>query len=298
MTANDTNSPRLVEDLVFDPVSLLAWQLAMGVDEAIDDEPMDRFAVAVQTAAVPNRPGTATRNEASLGAARDTGPVTGPSNSGPRPVVAKPAQSITGASSEHAAALAAAATTLDELKDAMGKFDGGLLKRSAKNLVFSGGTAGAPVMVIGKAPDGEDDQQGTPFVGKSGRLLDKMLVAAGFSRDTNVYLTNLLPWRPLGNRTPDTAVVSMCLPFLQRHIELAAPKMIILLGGVSAQALLQSSDGITRLRGKWKAIDVGDTSIPCLPIYSPDYLMSQPHLKGLAWRDILAVKQKFSEISK
>jgi len=292
MTANETNSPRPADDLALDPASLLAWQLAMGVDEAIDDEPMDRFVVAAPHAVVVNQPRTVSANAAS----GNTGPTTGVSNSGPRPVVAKPVQSITGASSEQAAALAATATTLDELKDAMSKFDGGLLKRSAKNLVFSGGTTGAPVMVIGNAPDGEDDQQGTPFVGKSGRLLDKMLVAAGFSRDTNIYLTNLLPWRPLGNRTPDAAIVSMCLPFLLRHIELAAPKMIILLGGVSAQALLQTTDGITRLRGKWKTIDVGETKIPCLPIYSPDYLMSQPHLKGLAWRDLLAVKQKHAEV--
>ncbi len=294
MTANDTNPPDPALVQAFDPVSLLAWQLAMGADEAIDDVPVDRFAAIAQPAAVPNRSPTANPSEA---ATRKPGSSASTGNGGPRPVVAKPVQSITGASSEHAAALAAEATSLDELKDAMSKFDGGLLKRSAKNLVFSGGISKAPVMVIGKAPDGEDDQQGTPFVGKSGKLLDKMLVAAGFSRDTNIYLTNLLPWRPLGNRTPDPAVVSMCLPFLLRHIELAAPKMIILLGGVSAQALLQTTEGITRLRGKWKAVDVGGTSIPCLPIYSPDYLMSQPHLKGLAWRDILAAKQKFAEIS-
>jgi len=294
MTANDTNSAKPPLDPALDPVSLLAWQISMGADEAIGDEPVDKFAAIAQPFAAPNKPGTAIPSEATT---KGQGPHTGTNNSGPRPVVAKPVQSIIGASRDQAVAQATAATTLNELKDAMGTFDGGLLKRSAKNLVFSGGTIGAPVMVIGKAPDGEDDQQGQPFVGKSGKLLDKMLVAAGFSRDTNVYLTNLLPWRPLGNRTPDPAVVGMCLPFLLRHIELAAPKLIILLGGVSAQALLQTTEGITRLRGKWKTVDVGSKSIPCLPIYSPDYLMSQPHLKGLAWRDMLAAKEKFGEVS-
>ena len=297
MTAEDTNSvdtiPVATPDLALNPASLLAWQVVMGVDEAIGDEPVDRLVAVSQPAAKQ----TAAKQTGESAAAGGAAQKTTTANSGPRPVVAKPVQSITGASGQQAAEFAAAATTLEELKAAMNGFDGGLLKRSAKNLVFSGGTAGAPVMVIGEAPSAEDDQQGIPFVGKSGQFLDKMLVAAGFNRDTNVCLTTLLPWRPLGSRTPDAAVVAMCLPFVQRHIELANPKLIILLGGVAAKALLQTTDGITRLRGKWKTVSLGGKDTPCLPIYNPDYLMRQPHLKGLAWRDMLAAKQKFVEVS-
>lgn len=286
MTAEQTKTPSLASDVAQDPASLLAWQMTMGADEAIGDEPVDRFVAAPQPVAAPNV------------AARNAADTKVPTNNGPRPVVAQPVQSIAGASSEKAAELAAAAATLDELKTAISGFDGGLLKRSAKNLVFAGGTVGAPVMVIGEAPGAEDDRQGKPFVGASGQLLDKMLVAAGFSRDTNVYLTTLLPWRPLGgSRKPDPAVAGMCLPFVQRHIELAKPKMIILLGAVPAKALLETTDGITRLRGKWKTISLGGNDTPCLPIYNPDYLMRQPHLKGLAWRDLLAAKQKFIEVT-
>ncbi len=285
MTAEQTKTPVLPPDLMQDPASLLAWQVTMGADEAIGDEPVDRLVAAPQQAAAPRIP------------VQNTSDTIVTANNGPRPVVARPVQSIAGASSEKAAELAAAATTLDELKAAMNGFDGGLLKRSAKNLVFAGGAVGAPVMVVGEAPGAEDDRQGMPFVGKSGQLLDKMLAAAGFSRETNVYLTTLLPWRPLGSRKPDPTVASMCLPFVQRHIELAEPRMIILLGGVPAKALLETTDGITRLHGKWKTISIGDQETPCVPIYNPDYLMRQPHLKGLAWRDLLAAKQKFIEVS-
>jgi len=273
-------------------MSLLAWQVAMGADEAIGEEPVDRFVAPPPAAATsPHQRGSGTAGEH---AAHSPAAAT----NGPRPVIARPAQSITGASSEKAAELAAAASTLDELKAAMSEFDGGLLKRSAKNLVFAGGTVGAPVMVIGEAPGAEDDRQGKPFVGKAGQLLDKMLVAAGFNRDTNVYLTTLLPWRPLGgSRKPDPAVAGMCLPFARRHIELADPKLVILLGAVPSKALLETTDGITRLRGKWKTINLDSMEIPCLPLYNPDYLMRQPHLKGVAWRDLLEAKQKFNEVS-
>lgn len=275
MTAQEPHS--------LDPASLLAWQVAMGADEAIDLEAIDRFEASARTAQKAPQP-----------AARPA--QTQQPTSGPRPVAARPVQSIAGDGADAAGSVAAGAKTLDELRAAMEAFDGGLLKRSAKNLVFSDGIVGARVMVVGEAPGADEDRVGKPFVGVSGQLLDRMLAAAGMSRETNVYISNILPWRPLGNRAPDAAVTEMCLPFIRRHIELAKPELVLMFGGVSAKALLDTSEGITRLRGKWKTLDIGGRSIPALPIYHPAYLLRQPQLKGQAWRDLLAVKQKLSEL--
>jgi len=293
MTAKEPQISDQNASLTLDPASLLAWQVAVGADEAIGEEPVDRFVAAQQPLQVQSRQNISHETALPKGQSVSTDRSTG----GPRPVAARPVQSVSGASAELAEKIAAAATSLEHLKAAMNDFDGGLLKRSSKNLVFSAGTVGAPIMVIGEAPGAEDDQQGTAFVGRSGRLLDKMLQAAGFDRADNIYLTTLLPWRPLGSRKPDATAIEMCLPFMRRHIELAQPKMVILLGGVSAKALLESSEGITRLRGRWSELKLGEQNIPCMPLYSPDYLINQPHLKGLAWRDLLAVKQKYLEMT-
>ncbi len=268
---------------VLDPASLLAWQIAMGVDEAIDEAPIDRFTAPSASAAQVQIPPTNTQRTETRG---------------PRPIAAKPVQSIAGGSAETATAAAQQAQTLEELRAALEAFDGGLLKRSAKNLVFSDGIAGSPVMIVGEAPGADEDRMGKPFVGVSGQLLDRMLAAINMSREENVYISNILPWRPLGNRAPDDAVVAMCLPFIRRHIELAAPKVILLFGGVSAKALLETTEGITRMRGKWKALKIGSNDIPAMPIFHPAYLLRQPHLKGLAWRDLLNVKHKMAELSK
>lgn len=276
MTAENPTSTTL------DPASILAWQLAMGVDESIDDEPVDRFSVAAQ----PVQP---VRQQVSK--------TTKQQQRGPRTIEARPVQSIAGGSAEAATSTANSAQSLEELKAALEAFDGGLLKRSAKNLVFSDGVAGAPVMVVGEAPGADEDRIGKPFVGVSGQLLDRMLAAIGMSREENVYISNILPWRPLGNRAPDDAVTAMCLPFIRRHIELAAPKVVLLFGGVSAKALLETTEGITRMRGKWKTLKVGALEIPALPVFHPAYLLRQPHLKGLAWRDLLAAKHKLKELS-
>ncbi len=275
MNAKDTDTA--------DHKALLAWQIAMGADEAIDDAVIDRFSTSVAS--------VASAGQAAAQAKQSTTPLT----QGPKPVAARPVQSIAGGSAESATTAAQAAQTLAELREAMQNFDGGLLKRSAKNLVFSDGVAGAPVMIVGEAPGADEDREGKPFVGVSGQLLDKMLVAADMSRETNVYISNILPWRPLGNRAPDDAVTAMCLPFIRRHIELARPTMVLMLGGVSAKALLGTTEGITRLRGKWKSLSIAGENIPALPIYHPAYLLRQPHLKGLAWRDFLAAKHKLAD---
>ena len=276
MTAESPTSTPL------DPASLLAWQLAMGADEAIDVEPVDRFSVAAPAAQPVVQQQASQPNQ---------------TQRGPRMVQARPVQSIAGGSAEAATSSANSAGSLEELKAALEAFDGGLLKRSAKNLVFSDGIAGAPVMIVGEAPGADEDRIGKPFVGVSGQLLDRMLAAIGMSREENVYISNILPWRPLGNRAPDDAVTAMCLPFIRRHIELAAPKLVLMFGGVSAKALLETTEGITRMRGKWKTLKVGALEIPALPVFHPAYLLRQPHLKGLAWRDLLAAKHKLKELS-
>jgi DNA polymerase len=190
--------------------------------------------------------------------------------------------------------VAAACNSLDDLKAAMEAFDGGLLKRSAKNTVFADGIPGADLMVIGEAPGADEDQAGKPFVGVSGQLLDKMLAAIGRSRSSNTYISNIVPWRPLGNRTPDPAITTMCLPFIQRHIELAKPKVILMLGGVSAKSLLDTEEGITRIRGKWRDLTFSGQKYAAIPTYHPAYLLRQPAQKGMAWRDLLSIKEKLA----
>ena len=264
-----------------DPASLLAWHIAMGADEAIWDETIDRFAEAPALDLPAGGPRQAMRQ---------------PGQTGPRRVEARPVQAAEGAGGSAAEAAAAACKTLEELEAALQAFDGGLLKRSAKSTVFADGTRGAPLMIVGEAPGADEDRLGKPFVGASGQLLDRMLEAIGMSRDKDTYIANVVPWRPLGNRTPDQAVITMCLPFIRRHIELAAPKMVLMLGGVSAKALLGSEDGITRLRGRWKEIEIGGQKFAALPTYHPAYLLRQPNLKAMAWRDLLATKRKLQSL--
>lgn len=259
---------------------LLAWQVAMGADEAVSDGSVNRFSEQVEQAS---------KKPASNLPQKVQSPAPGP-----RVVTAKPVQSISGDGPEAAQKAALSVQSLEELKSAMMQFDGGHLKRSAKNLVFSDGIAGAPLMVVGEAPGADEDREGKPFVGVSGQLLDRMLAAAGFSRTENTYISNVIPWRPLGNRTPDPATVQMCLPFIKRHIELAQPKAILLVGGVSAKALFDSTDGITRLRGRWRDLTFGQHTIPSIAAYHPAYLLRQPQLKGIAWRDMLEVKHKLA----
>jgi len=184
--------------------------------------------------------------------------------------------------------LAASCATLPDLNKAIKGFDGCSLKKTAANTVFSDGNPDSQIMVIGEAPGVDEDRQGKPFAGDSGQLLDRMLKAIDLDRSTDFYVTNILPWRPPGNRKPTTEEITICMPFLTRHIELFNPKLIILLGGVAANSLLKSALGITRLRGKWIDYDLSGKSIPVRPLFHPDYLLKQPKAKGDTWRDLLA----------
>ena len=259
-------------------LAALDWLVAMGADDMVGTVPVNRFAPPPVTDA----------------AAQDriqgqSGP---PPKATPTPIAAKPVQPAFGAGPVAAAEAAARVSSLDELHDAMKAIDGGVYKRSAKSFVFSDGTRKAPLMVIGEAPGAEEDRTGKPFVGPSGHLLDKMLAAAGYSRDRNAYITNIVPWRPLGNRNPEPAMVSMYLPFLHKHIELSGPKVVLLMGAVAAKTLLETEEGITRMRGKWREIRLGSGVFDAMPTYHPAYLLRQPHAKGLAWRDLLTVRDR------
>ncbi|APX12303.1 uracil-DNA glycosylase [Tateyamaria omphalii] len=240
-------------------LAALAWQIELGVDECIADAPVDRYAVP---AAVPKpaKP-AAVQPEAAPVLQMGDDPV----------AVAREA--------------AAAAQDLEGLRAALAAYEHCELKKGARNLVFSDGVPGARVMIVGEAPGRDEDMQGKPFVGRAGQLLDKMLAAIGMSRDESVYITNVLPWRPPQNRDPKPEEVAMMQPFLHRHIELADPDVLVVVGNHSCQALL-GKRGITRLRGDWTEA----RGKPALPMFHPAYLLRNPAAKREAWADLLSLR--------
>ena len=187
---------------------------------------------------------------------------------------------------------ARSAASLDELRSILDRFDGCGLKGSASRLVFADGTPGSRLMFVGEAPGAEEDKQGVPFVGRSGQLLDKMLAAIGLDR-TNVYIANIVPWRPPGNRTPTPVETQICLPFVQRQIELANPDVLVTVGQPSTGVLL-GVQGIMKNRGRWFSFQTGTREIRAMPMLHPAYLLRSPIGKRLAWRDMLAIKKALS----
>ena len=185
------------------------------------------------------------------------------------------------------------AKTISELRTAIENFEGCSLKNTAMNLVFGDGNKNADIMLIGEAPGADEDRDGKPFAGLSGLLLDKMICSIGLERQ-NVYIANIIPWRPPGNRLPTPSEIAICLPFIKRHIELVDPKMLILIGGTSAKTLLEKKEGIMRLRGRWFDYQINDEkiSIPALPIFHPTFLLHSPSQKSNAWRDLISVRKK------
>jgi uracil-DNA glycosylase len=270
--------------------ALLRWYVEQGIDEAIGEEPIDRFAApaAVAAAAAPAVAPTA-RAPTPLRAT----PPPSPQAPARAPVPLESPQLV-----EDARALAERCTTLAELEAAIRGFEGCALKRTAKNTVFADGTPGAPVMVVGEAPGGDEDRLGKPFVGVSGQLMDRMMASIGLTRDGGFYITNILFWRPPGNRTPTSTEQGMCLAFTRRHIELARPKLLVLAGGVAVKAVLDTTEGITRLRGKWTSYRLSDgTEIPAMPTFHPAYLLRTPASKRQSWQDLLAIDRKLKELS-
>ena len=254
-------------------VSVLEWYRAAGVDLAVGEEPVDRFAMRVSRPAeiVPARP------MASVGSAP-----TQPDPVAPQAFATDPGEART---------LAGQAQTLTELEAIVGAYDGCGLKLRATQLAFSDGNPQAQIMLIGEAPGAEEDRQGKPFVGRSGQLLDRMLAAIGLDR-TKVYIANTVPWRPPGNRAPTPEELALCLPFLHRQVELVAPKAIVTLGGPAMQTIFATTTGILKMRGRWSDINVGTHPVAAMPTLHPAYLLRNPAAKQQAWRDMLSLKQK------
>lgn len=256
--------------------ALLLWQMEAGADEAVGDVPVDRLAPAPPAAGESG-----------------AGHVGQPAGAGPAPAVARPAPVTASAASDPvmaARARAGEATTLEELHNILDGFEGCPLRFTAKSMCFADGNPEARIMFVGEAPGAEEDIQGKPFVGRAGKLLDKMLAAIGLDR-TSAYITNVVYWRPPGNRTPTPQETQICRPFINRQIELADPDILVFLGGAAAKEMLGRSEGILKMRGKWFDFDTGKRTIKAIATLHPAYLLRQPGQKRLAWRDFLSVKK-------
>ena len=257
-------------------VAALAWQAELGADEAIGDAPVNRYELAAEAP----KP-LVSRQQAPA----------------PAPAPEPKAAAMAGEDPAQAAKAAAAqAGGLPALRDALGAFEHCELKKGARNLVFSDGNPAARVMIIGEAPGREEDQQGKPFVGRAGQLLDRMLDAIGMGRahpdaERAVYISNILPWRPPQNRNPQPAEIMMMTPFVERHVELAAPELLVLVGNISCEALL-GRKGITRLRGNWTEA----LGKPALPTFHPAYLLRNPSAKRESWHDMLMLQARLRSL--
>jgi DNA polymerase len=247
-------------------LAALEWQVELGAIDAIADAPVNRYDLPAEAPAAPK----------SAKAAAQAAPP-------PRPEIDAVAV---------ARQMAGAAADLDGLRATMAAFDHCELKRGARNLVFSDGNPAARVMIVGEAPGRDEDREGKPFVGRAGQLLDRMLAAIGLDRNAQdaaqaVYITNVLPWRPPQNRDPKPDEIAMMLPFVQRHVDLAQPDLVVLMGNISCQAGL-GKRGITRLRGQWTEA----YGRPALPMFHPAYLLRSPQAKREAWADLLALRAR------
>lgn len=276
-------------------LALLRWQLEAGADEAIGLHPVDRFSASAEIAPMApplekGRGGERIRVQ-SGGINRIAGNLRSSHRPPPQP---SPLQGE-GGSLASSREIAAACHDLAALRAAIENFQGCALKTTAKHTVFADGNPDARIMLVGEAPGREEDLQGLPFVGRSGQLLDRMLAAIGFDR-SQVYISNILPWRPPGNRTPTSAEIALCLPFIERHIQLASPDILLLLGGISVKALFDTSEGIMRLRGRWKSYRAGEREIPALATFHPAFLLRQPAQKKQAWQDILALRTRYDSL--
>ena len=277
------------------PSDVLDWYLVAGVDETVGEAPVDRYAAprAVpdappgappgSTAAAPGRPGLA---EAPAAAPRipqaPSVPTAPPSRNG---------------AVQAAFDAATAAASLDDLRRALTDFDGCPLKKTATNLVFTDGNPKARIILVGEGPGAEEDRQGLPFVGPSGQLLDRMLASIGLDR-TNALISNIVFWRPPGNRNPTTTEIATCLPFVERLIELVDPEIVVALGGPAAKTLLGKSEGVGRLRGRWFSYSTPGMPRPAkaTAVYHPAYLLRTPAQKRNTWRDLLGIKEKLDSL--
>ena len=251
---------------------LLAFYLEAGVDCALNEVPVDRLAEheppAPREVAAPQPPRAIPATAMTVARAD-----------------APPAPEAAIASAREAARTA---PSLEALREQMQNFDGCALKSTATRLVFADGNPKARIMFVGEAPGRDEDLEGLPFVGRSGKLLDRMIAAIGLDR-SKVYIANVIPWRPPGNRTPTPQETQICLPFIQRQIELVDPNLLVTLGNPSTQTLLGTREGIMRTRGRWFDYDTGTRVIRVLPTFHPAYLLRSPSYKRLSWQDLRVI---------
>lgn len=261
------------------PIAALQFYVDAGVDEIIGIEAINRFVRSQETKPSP------------------------PANEGARRVARALSERSGGQPTTEAAnsanTLALSAENLESLFEAMKNFEMCSLKATAANTVIGVGNPKASIMLVGEAPGAEEDRQGQPFVGVSGQLLDRMLASIGLCRES-IFITNILAWRPPGNRKPTPEETAMCLPFVRRQIELVLPKVLVFVGGTATTSLLGSQVGITRMRGRWFDYPVGNGTsefkIPAMPIFHPAYLLRQPALKRMAWIDLQAIKTRLNDV--
>ena len=288
-------------------VRQLAWQHAAGVDEVLLDDPASDIPLMLrdilpqkadhQQVQHPEHEGEGVTSQslAVYSATNATGELS-PSqrtwNPAPSPEQSPAATNTAGSAAKPMQAELATISTLDGLRDALGRLDQCPLKHTASNMIFADGNPGARLMVISEVPGREEDRVGLPLVGSSGQLFDRMLTSIGLTR-ADIYITSLLPWRPPGNRTPTAEEMDMLLPWLYRHVQLAAPQQVLLLGGEPAKAILPDGGGILKLRGRWKDIDFGDAVMrPTMATLHPSYLLRSPAQKRLAFADLVALAGK------
>jgi uracil-DNA glycosylase len=275
---------------------LLAWYRDMGVDQAVDESPIDwlsrgdqapghGFAPPGAGTAAPRVPLPSAPPSPAAAPRRAPVPATLPPVAAPRQFPATAPDAAVMA----ARGLAKEAATLADLEATLAGFDGCSLKATAKSLCFYRGAAQARLMLIGEAPGRDEDLQGKPFVGRAGQLLDKMLAAIDLS-EANVHITNIVYWRPPGNRTPTPQEAQVCRPFLERQVELVGPDVVVLLGGAAAKHIFDVPEGIMRVRGKIRDVTIGSKAVRALATLHPAYLLRTPAAKRLAWRDLLTIK--------
>ena len=274
---------------------LLAFYQEAGADALLGETPVNRFA---EPAARPDSAMAAEAREPASPVAPSP-----PARPAPQPAAVRSALDGPAAPPAPEAAIMAAreaarsAPNLEALRDILDHFEGCGLRATASRLVFGDGNPTARVVLIGEAPGREEDLEGRPFVGRSGKLLDRMLAAIGLDR-TSVYIANIVPWRPPGNRTPTPQETAICLPFILRQIELVNPDILVCLGNPSTQTLLGTKEGITKTRGRWFKFDTGSREIRAIPTYHPAFLLRSPLQKRFAWRDFLAIKKALAPNAK
>jgi uracil-DNA glycosylase len=267
---------------------LIAFYHEAGIDAAIGEEPIDRLAAELTPALGAPEDNAAGATTTAATRERRSLPPTAP-QSGTRAV---PPQTPAAPEAAIMAAREAArsAASLEELRGILDAFEGCALRATATQLVFADGNPQARLMFVGEAPGRDEDIEGLPFVGRSGKLLDRMLAAIGLDRKS-VYIANIVPWRPPGNRTPTPQETAICLPFTRRQIELVDPDILVCLGNPSTQTLLSTNEGITKTRGRWFRFHTGTREIRAMPTFHPAFLLRNPISKRLAWRDFLAIKK-------